>query len=72
MKRRRTVEARFLRHGKWWLGWTDDVPGAWTQGRTLAEARENLRDAVRLMLEPVEPNAAQGSRARQVTEVLSL
>jgi predicted RNase H-like HicB family nuclease len=30
------------------------VPGALTQGKTLADARANLRDAIRLMLQPVD------------------
>jgi predicted RNase H-like HicB family nuclease len=47
--------AHFLDRGKWWVAWTDDIPGALTQGRTLREARENLRDAIALMLEPVSP-----------------
>ena len=36
------------------MAWTDDVPGALTQGRTLDEARENLKDAIALMLEPLD------------------
>jgi hypothetical protein len=54
MAKKRKFEGQFLHRGKWWVAWTDDVPGALTQGRTLEEARENLKDAVRLMLEPVE------------------
>lgn len=50
----RKVRCRFLHRGKWWVAWTDDVPGALTQGRTLDEARENLKDAIALMLEPVD------------------
>ncbi len=49
----RTFDATFLRRGRYWVAWCEDVPGALTQGRTLAEARENLRDAIRLMLAPV-------------------
>jgi predicted RNase H-like HicB family nuclease len=49
----KTFDATFLRRGHRWIAWSDDVPGALTQGRTLAEARENLRDAIRLMLVPV-------------------
>lgn len=44
----------FLHRGKWWVAWCDEVPGALTQGRTLDEARENLRDAMLLMLEPLD------------------
>jgi len=46
--------ATFLKREKWWVGWTDDVPGALTQGKTLREARDNLRDAIALMLEDLD------------------
>jgi predicted RNase H-like HicB family nuclease len=49
----KSYAATFLKRDKWWVAWSEDVPGALTQGRTLAEARGNLRDAIRLMLEPV-------------------
>ena len=42
------IQASFVQDGKWWVAWTDDVPGALTQGVTLEEARENLIDAVRM------------------------
>jgi predicted RNase H-like HicB family nuclease len=59
----KSVDAHFLHRGKWWVAWTDDVPGALTQGRTLREARENLKDAVALMLEPAELDSLpKGSR----------
>lgn len=48
------IRATFVKDGKWWMGWTADVPGALTQGVTLEEARENLVDAVHLMQEPVD------------------
>ena len=48
------IKANFTRDGKWWVAWTSDVPGALTQGRTLREARENLIDAIREVLDPVE------------------
>ncbi len=48
------VKATFARDGEWWVAWSEDVPGALTQGKTLDEARENLVDAVREMLKPVD------------------
>jgi len=33
------------------IGFVEEVPGANTQGDTLEEARENLREAVQLVLE---------------------
>ena len=50
----RNYKATFLKRKNWWVAWSEDVPGALTQGKTLAEAKANLRDAIRLMLAPVE------------------
>jgi predicted RNase H-like HicB family nuclease len=43
--------AVFEQDGDWWVGYLEELPGANTQGRTLEEARENLKDAVRLLIE---------------------
>lgn len=48
------IRASFVKHGKWWIAWTEDVPGALTQGETLEEAQENLIDAIHMMQEPVD------------------
>ena len=50
----KSYQATFLKRKNWWVAWSEDVPGALTQGKTLAEAKANLRDAIRLMLAPVE------------------
>lgn len=43
---------RGLREGRrLWIGFVEELPGANTQGRTLEEARENLQEAVRLVVE---------------------
>ena len=47
----RQFTATFERSGEWWIGYVEELPGANTQGRTLEEARENLREAIRLILE---------------------
>ena len=41
----------FKRVPEGYIAWVEDLPGANTQGATLAEARENLREAIRLVLE---------------------
>lgn len=43
--------AVFQKEGEWWLGYVEELPGANTQGRTLEEARENLKGAVALIVE---------------------
>ncbi|QWR78793.1 type II toxin-antitoxin system HicB family antitoxin [Candidatus Magnetomonas plexicatena] len=46
------IKALFVKDGDWWVAWTDDVPGAMTQGQTIEEARENLIDAIMEMQKP--------------------
>jgi predicted RNase H-like HicB family nuclease len=48
------VRATFVKDGKWWVAWTDDVPGALTQGKTIEDAKENLIDAIHEMQKPVD------------------
>jgi len=43
--------ATIEKHGRWWIGWVDDVPGANSQGRTMKEVQENLKEAVAMVLE---------------------
>ena len=46
-----TFTAVFERSGDVWIGYVEELPGANTQGATLSEARENLKEAVALVLE---------------------
>lgn len=43
--------AVYKREGDWWIGFVEELPGANTQGRTLEETRENLKEAVQLVIE---------------------
>lgn len=43
--------AIFQKHGAWYLGWVEEIPGINTQGKTLNEAKTNLREALVLVLE---------------------
>ncbi|MCH8040183.1 MAG: type II toxin-antitoxin system HicB family antitoxin [Nitrospinae bacterium] len=56
------IKANFIKDGKWWVAWTEDIPGALTQGETQEEARENLIDAVNLMREPIDLSALPTSQ----------
>lgn len=46
-----TFTAVFEQDGDWWVASVEELPGANTQGATLEEARENLKEAVRLVIE---------------------
>ncbi len=39
------------RDGKWWIGWIEEVPGVNSQGATREELIENLRSALKEVLE---------------------
>ena len=47
----RKFTAIFEKKGRWYVAYVEEIPGVNTQGRTLAEARRNLREALRLILE---------------------
>ena len=41
----------YIKRGKWYIGWVEEVPGVNTQGKTLKELRNNLKEALVLVLE---------------------
>ncbi|MEQ8222395.1 MAG: type II toxin-antitoxin system HicB family antitoxin [Candidatus Eremiobacterota bacterium] len=43
--------AIFEKIDNWWIGYAEELPGANTQGETLQEARENLKEAIQLIIE---------------------
>ena len=46
-----TFTATYIRDGDWIVAWLEEIPGAVTQGKTIEEARENLHDALEMVLE---------------------
>jgi predicted RNase H-like HicB family nuclease len=52
-----TIEKR----GKWYVAYVKEIAGVNTQGRTLAEARRNLKEANTLVL---EANRSLSAKAR--------
>jgi len=48
---KRQFTANYKKNGKWYLGWIEEIPGVNTQGKTLREAKENLSEALFLILE---------------------
>jgi predicted RNase H-like HicB family nuclease len=45
------LTAAYKQMGDWWAAWVEEIPGVNTQGKTLEEARENLKDALRMVVE---------------------
>jgi predicted RNase H-like HicB family nuclease len=58
--------AVYKKDGDWWVGYVEELPGAHTQGRTLDEARENLKEATRLIIEANRDLARQESEGASV------
>jgi predicted RNase H-like HicB family nuclease len=58
--------AVFEKDGDWWMGWVEELPGANTQGATLDEARENLKEAVQMVLEANRELAERDLQGKQV------
>ena len=50
----------------WILATCPEVPGAITQGRTIEEARENLKDAIHMMLEVRREDAEKDLEGKDV------
>ncbi|HAJ44826.1 MAG: hypothetical protein UV53_C0028G0005 [Candidatus Azambacteria bacterium GW2011_GWE1_42_9] len=51
MTTKREFTAVYQKRGKWYIAWIEEIPGVNTQGRTKKEARENLKEALVLILE---------------------
>jgi predicted RNase H-like HicB family nuclease len=56
-----TFEATIEKRNKWYIGWVDAVPGAFSQGKTVEEVEENLKEAVQLILETQREMRDKGS-----------
>jgi predicted RNase H-like HicB family nuclease len=53
MKHQLTLE--YWLDGGWYVGRLQQVPGVFSQGATLAELEENIRDAWRMVVQEMEP-----------------
>jgi predicted RNase H-like HicB family nuclease len=56
------------KRGKWYVAFVEEIPGVNTQGKTLAEVRRNLKDALTLVIETNKDLAARESTAEVVRE----
>ncbi len=61
-----TFTAVFEHTDTWWIGYVEELPGANSQGATLDEARENLKEAVELILEANREIACKESAGKRV------
>ena len=51
----KTIDREFTaiieKTGRWYIGTVEEIPGVNSQGRTLAELRRNLKEALHMILE---------------------
>ena len=67
------LTAVFKKVPEGYIGYVEELPGANTQGATLDEARENLREAVELVLEAnrtlAREEAGEGEVIRELLKI---
>jgi predicted RNase H-like HicB family nuclease len=61
-----TLNAVYLKVPEGYIGFVEELPGANTQGATLEEARENLKEAVELVLEANRTLANESVKSEEV------
>ena len=52
--------------GGGYVAYTEELPGAISEGETLEEARENLRDAIELLLQPNRELASKSHHGKKL------
>ncbi len=62
-----TMTAIYQKVNEGFIGFIEELPGANTQGATLEEARENLEEAVQLVLETNKMIAVESRRTRDMS-----
>jgi predicted RNase H-like HicB family nuclease len=60
------------RDGDWFVGWTPELPGANGQGRTVEECRENLGEAISLILEDRREDGLRGVPSDAIRDVVKV
>lgn len=60
----RTFEATIEKRDKWYIGWIDAVPRVFSQGRTIKEVQENLKEAAQLILVSQQELRTKGVAAK--------
>ena len=64
--------AVYLKRGKWYIGYVEEISGVNTQGRTLAEVKRNLKEALVMVLEANRALAHRTHDRRAIEEPISI
>jgi predicted RNase H-like HicB family nuclease len=54
------LTAVYVRDDKWVVSWCEEIPGALGQGTTVEESREDLREAIKLMIDEAKVQSRDG------------
>jgi len=68
----RKFTAVYKKQGKWYLGWVEEIPGVNTQGKTLKETKNNLKEALFLVLEANKNVARQRASEKVIRESVTV
>jgi predicted RNase H-like HicB family nuclease len=60
------------KRGKWYIAYIEEIPGVHTQGRTLAEARRNLKETLTMVMEANRELAAKQRSEDAVREPITV
>ena len=60
------------KRGRWYVAYIEEIPGVNTQGKTLVEARRNLKEALTLVLEANRELAAKDRSADAIREPITV
>lgn len=60
------------RRGKWFVAYIEEIPGVNTQGKTLAEARRNLKEALTMVIEANRELAARDRSQTALREPITV
>ena len=73
MKAHMEFNAVFEKRGRWYIAYVEELPGVNTQGRSLNAARENLKEALKMVIEANRELASQTHPSGEVMrELISL
>jgi predicted RNase H-like HicB family nuclease len=64
--------AVYQKRGKWYVAYVEEIPGVNTQGRTLREAKRNLREALSMVLETNRALAHHAHGKSAIEEPISI
>lgn len=64
--------AVYIKRAKWYVAYVEEIPGVNTQGRTLTEAKRNLKEALVMVLEANRTLAHRGHGHHALEEPISV